>query len=166
MITLEAKNSINFGRVETALTFSIPRPIDNYRSNLFNVTCKVLCSGLSSPLQPIFSLMSLPWAWILINYMNAQFIQWFLTYWSLSKKPLSWPGILLYPLSSFIWLILFHSGPCPDLIFSRKPPLPHHKMWHPSRASWNFHYYSTHSIALQFSLYFSSHSWTMSFLRS
>ena len=125
-----------------------------------------LCSGLSSPLQPIFSLINSPWAWILINYLNIQFIQWFLTYWSLSKKPLSRAGTLHYPLSNFIWLIPFHSGLCLEVIFSRRPPLTYRELWHPSRASRNFLYYSTYHIALQFSLYLSGHSLDNEFFES
>lgn len=51
MITLETKNSTNFGIVETALTSSIPHPIDNYWSKLFHVTCNVfmLWTLLTSP---------------------------------------------------------------------------------------------------------------------
>lgn len=87
---------------------------------------------------------------LLVFEQEATFLAW--------NSSLS--SLQLYLANSFSFRSL------PRFNFSRKPPLPQRKIWHPSRASWNFHYYSTHFIALQFSLYFSGHSWTMSFLRS
>lgn len=158
MITLEAKNYKFWNGGDST---DLPHPHSLQTStgpNSLMWPVMFLCSGLPSSLQPTFSLISLPWAWILINYLTIQFIQWFLTYWSLSKKSLSWPGTLLYPLSSFTWLVPFHSCLCLELIPLESLPWHTNKMWHPSRASWNFLYYSIHHTTLQFSLYLSRHS--------